>query len=66
MRGRPVVEMAAVMPILAGLLLMLGWLGVLEMGDLALIEHGLMMPAMLIPMLLRLDVYTGRASYTAA
>jgi hypothetical protein len=36
------------------------------MGDLALIEHGLMMPAMLIPMLLRLDVYTGRASYTAA
>jgi hypothetical protein len=48
MRGRPVVEMAAVMPILAGLL------------------HGLMMPAMLIPMLLRLDVYTGRASYTAA
>jgi hypothetical protein len=26
MRGRPVVEMAAVMPILAGLLLVLGWL----------------------------------------
>jgi hypothetical protein len=67
MRGRPVVEMAAVMPILAGLLLILGWLGVLEVGDLALIEHGLMMPVMLIPMLLRLDVYTGRqASRTTA
>ena len=55
------------MPILAGLLLILGWLGVLAMGDLALIEHGLMMPVMLIPMLLRLDVYTGRqASRTMA
>jgi hypothetical protein len=61
MRGRLVVEMAAVMPVLAGVLLILGWLGVLEMADLALLEHGLMMPAMLIPMLLRLDVYTGRA-----
>jgi len=65
-RGRAVVEMAAVMPALGGMLLILGWLGVLEMADLALIEHGLMMPAMLIPMLLRLDVYTGRASYRAA
>jgi hypothetical protein len=62
MRARPVVEMAAVMPILAGLLLILGWLGMLEMGDLALIEHGLMMPAMLVPMLLRLDLYTGRTT----
>jgi hypothetical protein len=66
MRGRPVVEMAAVMPTLAGLLLILGWLGVLDMGDLALIEHGLMMPAMLVPMVRRLDLYTGRASRTPA
>jgi hypothetical protein len=64
MRGRPVVEMAAVMPVLAGLLLLLGWLEVLPMSDLALIEHGLMMLAMLIPMLLRLDVYTGRTGHT--
>jgi hypothetical protein len=66
MRGRAVVEMAGVMPALGVVLLILGWMGVLEMADLALIEHGLMMPAMLIPMLLRLDVYSGRASYRAA
>jgi hypothetical protein len=24
------------------------------------LEHGLMMPVMLVPMLIRLDVYTGR------
>ena len=61
MRGRPVAEMAAVMPILAIALLGLGLAGTLRMSDLALTEHGLMMPAMLIPMLIRLDVYTGRA-----
>jgi hypothetical protein len=33
------------------------------MGNLALLEHGLMMPVMLIPMLLRLDLYTGRAAH---
>jgi hypothetical protein len=27
------------------------------------LEHGLMMPVMLIPMLLRLDLYTGRAGH---
>jgi hypothetical protein len=59
MPRRPTVEMAAVMTILAAVLLSLGWFGVLDMGDMALIEHVLMMPAMLIPMFLRLDVYTG-------
>ena len=60
-RGMPrqtIVEMSAVMPALAGALLALGWLGVLPTGDLALLEHGLMMPAMLVPMLLRFDTYT--------
>lgn len=66
MRGRPVVEMAAAMPILAVVLLGLGWIGVLRMADLALAEHGLMMPVMLIPMFLRLDMYTGRAAGTPA
>ena len=47
------------MPILAIVLLFLGWVGVLVRGDLALIEHGLMMPVMLIPMFIRLEVYTG-------
>jgi len=62
MHGRAVVEMAAVMPILAAVLLALGWLGRVSMSDLVLAEHALMMPAMLIPMLLRLDVYTGAYS----
>ena len=39
-------EMSATMPILAIILLTLGWLGVVPMGDLALLMHGLMMPVM--------------------
>ena len=46
--------------ILAIGLLVFGWLAILRKGDLALLEHGLMMPVMLVPMFLRLDVYTGR------
>jgi hypothetical protein len=60
---RPIAEMAAVMPVLGAALLVFGWLSVLPMGDLALLEHGLMMPAMLVPMFLRLDLYTGRHSH---
>ena len=63
MPRRPVAEMSAAMPILAVVLLGLGWSGVLPLGDLALLEHGLMMPVMLVPMLLRLDRYAGRASH---
>jgi hypothetical protein len=62
MPQRPIAEMAAVMPILAAALLVVGWLSVLPMRDLALLEHGLMMPAMLVPMFLRLDLYTSRHS----
>jgi hypothetical protein len=64
-RGMPrhaIVEMSATMPVLAVLLLALGWLGIVEMGNLALLEHALMMPAMLVPMLFRLDVYAGHVS----
>src|SRR6266511_4249333 len=63
MPQRPIAEMAAVMPILAAALLVLGWLSVLPTGALALWEHGLMMPAMLVPMFLRLDLYTSRHSH---
>jgi hypothetical protein len=63
MPRRETAEMAAVMPILAIALLALGWLAVVRERDLALLEHGLMMPAMLVPMLFRLDVYTGRAGH---
>jgi hypothetical protein len=53
-------EMAAVMPILAIALLALGWLSLVRKSDLALLEHGLMMLAMLVPMFFRLDLYTAR------
>jgi hypothetical protein len=64
LRGMPrreTTEMAAVMPILAIALLAIGWLAVVPRGDLALLEHGLMMPAMLVPMFFRLDLYTSRS-----
>jgi hypothetical protein len=64
MPRRETTEMAAVMPILAIVLLALGWLTILPKGDLALLEHGLMMPAMLVPMFFRLDLYTGQAGHT--
>jgi hypothetical protein len=53
------------MAIWALTLLMLGWLAILPKENLALMEHGLMMPIMLIPMLLRLDLYIGRARPSA-
>ena len=62
MARRPIAEMAGVMPVLGAVLLLLGWLSLVPMGDLALLEHGLMMPAMLVPMLFRLDLYTTKHS----
>ena len=59
MPPRTVAEMSASMIALALALLVSGWLGLVPMGDLALLEHGAMMPAMLIPMLLRPRVYAG-------
>jgi hypothetical protein len=64
MPRRPTAEMSAAMPILALVLLGLGWLAIAPKSDLALLEHGLMMPIMLIPMFLRRDFYTGRAGHT--
>jgi hypothetical protein len=64
MPHRAIAEMSAAMPVVAIVLLGLGWFGALPTDDLALLEHGLMMPAMLIPMLLRLDLYTGRVGHT--
>ncbi len=61
MSPRATAEMSAVMPVLAIVLLALGWLAIVSEGELALLEHGLMMPAMLLPMLFRLDLYTGRS-----
>jgi hypothetical protein len=64
MPRRETTEMAVVMPVLAIALLALGWLAIVPRGDLALLEHGLMMPAMLVPMVFRLDLYTGRAGHS--
>jgi hypothetical protein len=58
MDRRAVWEMSAVMPIIATALLVLGALGAVATEDLALIEHGLMMPAMLVPMVYRVHLYS--------
>ncbi|HYT50992.1 MAG TPA: hypothetical protein VEL10_02165 [Gaiellaceae bacterium] len=63
MPRRSTAEMSAAMPVLAIALLACGWLAILPRGDLPLLEHGLMMPIMLIPMFFRLDFYTGRAGH---
>jgi hypothetical protein len=59
MAWRPTAEMAAGMVVLALVILATGWLGIAAMETLPWLAHGLMMPAMLVPMLLRLDLYTG-------
>ena len=61
MAARPTAEMAAAMVVLALLILVAGWLGIVAMETLPWLAHGLMMPAMLVPMLLRLELYTGHA-----
>jgi hypothetical protein len=63
MPRRETAEMAAVIPILAFALLALGWLSVVPKSELVLLEHGLMMPAMLVPMVFRLDLYLGRSGH---
>ena len=65
MPRRATAEMSAAMPFLGILLLALGWVTVVPKDELALLEHGLMMPVMLIAMFFRLDVYTGRAGHGA-
>jgi len=60
MPRRATAEMSAAMAAWAFALLALGWLTILPKENLAVVEHGLMMPIMLIPMLFRLDLYTGR------
>ena len=49
------------MVVLALLILVAGWLGIVAIETLPWLAHGLMMPAMLVPMLLRLELYTGHA-----
>ena len=66
MSRRAIREMSATMPILASMLLVLGWVGVVPMSDLALLMHALMMPVMLVPMLLRPGLYSAHIHHTHA
>jgi hypothetical protein len=66
MPHRAIAEMTVVMPVVAAVLVALGWAGAVATANLALLEHALMMPAMLIPMFLRLDLYTGRGGHAMA
>ncbi len=59
MAWRPIVEMSAAMVIPTILLIGAGWFGVVERSALIGLEHGLMLPAMVVAMLCRLDYYTG-------
>jgi flagellar biosynthetic protein FliP len=63
MPRRATAEMSAAMPVLAVALLAFGWLELVPREDLVVLEHGLMMPVMLVPMLARLDLYDGRARH---
>ncbi len=58
--------MSVVMPIVALVLLVLGAVGVVALDQLALLEHGVMMPVMLVPMLLRPGLHSGRLHHAAA
>ena len=66
MPRRAIRGMSVVMPIVALVLLVLGAVGLLAMDQLALLEHGVMMPAMLVPMLLRPGLYSGHLHHAAA
>ena len=59
MAWRPTAEMVSGMVVLALLILGAGWLGIAAMDRLPWLAHGLMMPAMLVPMLWRFELYAG-------
>ena len=65
MQWRPTLEMAAAPIALAVLLIGLAWLGIVPKNSLIEWLTRLACPIMLIPMLLRLDLYTGRKGHLA-
>ena len=64
MSRRMVTEMAGSMVVLAAGLLFAGLAGLVPQDEMALAVHGLMMPAMLIPMLAHFDLYAGVRAHT--
>jgi hypothetical protein len=65
MEWRPTLEMAAPPIVLGVLLIGLAWLGIVATSSLIEWLTHLACPVMLIPMLLRLDLYTGRTGHHA-
>ncbi len=65
MEWRPTLEMAAAPIVLGVLLIGLAWLGIVPKSSLIEWLARLACPVMLIPMLLRLDLYTGRKGHLA-
>jgi hypothetical protein len=65
MEWRPTLEMAAAPIVLGVLLISLAWLGIVPKSSLIEWLTRLACPVMLIPMLLRLDLYTGRKDHHA-
>ncbi len=65
MEWRPITEMSGVMFLEVILLICVVWLGILSRSHLVLWQHALMIPAMVVPMMFRLDLYTGRAGHMA-
>jgi hypothetical protein len=65
MEWRPIAEMSATMVAEAILLIGVAWLGIIPRSSLVNWLHALMMPVMLVPILYRLDLYTGRAGHHA-
>jgi hypothetical protein len=65
MEWRPTLEMAAAPIVLGVLLITLAWLGIVPKSNLIEWLTRLACPAMLIPMLLRIDLYTGRKGHLA-
>lgn len=63
MEWRPIVEMSAAMVVEAAVLIGVAWLGVVAREDIAILEHAWMMPVMIVPMLFRLDLYTGKSCH---
>ncbi len=58
MAGRPIAEMSASMVVVPIVLIGGGQLGILGRSTVSQLEHTLMLPSMLVPMLLRLGYYT--------
>jgi hypothetical protein len=66
MERQPIIEMSLSLIIPAAGILVLGLSGAMDIGNMALAEHAVMMPAMLVAMLPRFDLYAGRSMRRSA